>query len=139
MGLLVDTNILVDVLRLRNAEHERTASLFRALVPDRAPVCISVVTLAELLAGLRSSEAGAFRGLLRCMSLLPVDGEVAERAGGYLRQYGASHAVELGDALVAATASVQDLPLWTHNRKHFPLKDVTLWDPGADPCVPTTP
>jgi predicted nucleic acid-binding protein len=39
------------------------------------------------------------------------------------RQFHASHAVELGDALIAATASVHTLRLWTRNRKHFPMRD----------------
>jgi len=32
--------------------------------------------------------------------------------------------VELGDALIAATASLHNLALWTRNRRHYPMKDV---------------
>jgi predicted nucleic acid-binding protein len=41
-----------------------------------------------------------------------------------MRAFHASHAVALGDALIAATASVHQLDLWTQNRKNFPMKDV---------------
>lgn len=33
----------------------------------------------------------------------------------------------IGDALIAATASVHHLDLWTRNRKHFPMKDVQFF------------
>jgi hypothetical protein len=35
-------------------------------------------------------------GAVRC---IPVDIEIAQRAGTYLKQYAKSHSVELGDAL----------------------------------------
>jgi len=50
------------------------------------------------------------------------------RAGDYLRAFHASHALELGDALIAATASVHQLELWTQRRKHFPMKDLRFFE-----------
>ena len=55
---------------------------------------------------------------------VPIGPEIGRRAGDHLRQFAESHAVELGDALIAATASIhQRSLLWTHNRKHYPMKD----------------
>jgi predicted nucleic acid-binding protein len=51
-------------------------------------------------------------------------GTRSQRAGDDMRAFHASHAVALGDALIAATASVHQLDLWTQNRKNFPMKDV---------------
>jgi predicted nucleic acid-binding protein len=46
-------------------------------------------------------------------------------AGGhYLKSYAKSHGVELGDALIAACASSEDLQLWTRNKKHYPMRDI---------------
>jgi predicted nucleic acid-binding protein len=33
----------------------------------------------------------------------------------------------LGDALIAAAASIHGLDLWTRNRKHYPMKDITFY------------
>jgi len=49
------------------------------------------------------------------------------KAGDYLRQFHRSHSLELGDALIAATASIHLLRLWTRNRKHYPMKDIQLF------------
>jgi len=49
------------------------------------------------------------------------------RAGDYLKRYAKSHHVELGDALIAATASIHKLELWTRNRRHYPMNDVAFY------------
>jgi len=61
------------------------------------------------------------------MTTIPVDAEVGRRAGEYLRQYAKSRRVELGDALIAASAAVHKVQLWTRNRRHYPEKDVAFF------------
>jgi predicted nucleic acid-binding protein len=58
---------------------------------------------------------------------VPIDLTIGHCAGDYLRQYAKSHPVELGDALIAATASVHKLDLWTRNRRHYPMKDIAFY------------
>jgi len=39
------------------------------------------------------------------------------------------------DALVAASANALGLRLWTLNRRHYPMDDVTFYDPAPyDPA-----
>ena len=52
--------------------------------------------------------------------------DIGRRAGGYLRQFRRSHGLDIGDALIAATAAVHGCALWTRNRKHYPMKDIEL-------------
>ncbi|MGA7842599.1 MAG: PIN domain-containing protein, partial [Candidatus Acidiferrales bacterium] len=58
---------------------------------------------------------------------IPIDTEIGVRAGLFLRQYAKSHGVELGDALIAATAALHDLQLWTRNRRHYPMKELRFF------------
>src|SRR5262249_51551758 len=63
------------------------------------------------------------------------------QAGTYLARYRRSHGLELGDALIAAAATTAGLRLWTLNRRHYPLRDVSLfhalgWDPPDSPIAP---
>jgi hypothetical protein len=44
-----------------------------------------------------------------------------------LRQFAKSHSVELGDALIAATAAVHGLELWTRNRRHYPIRALAFF------------
>lgn len=47
--------------------------------------------------------------------------DVASLAGDYIREFGRSHGVETVDALIAATAQLNELPLATLNLKRFPM------------------
>lgn len=119
MGLIVvDTSILIDNLRdipaagdaldaAEEAGHELTAS---------------VVTKVELLAGMRAHEKRVTRELMAAVSWIPVDDEIAERAGALARTFRRSHqGVGLIDFIIAATVQHRGAQLWTHNVRHYPM------------------
>ena len=87
----------------------------------------SPVTVAEIWHGARPQEHAAIEQLFSALIVVPIDTEIARRAGGYLRQFHRSHSVELGDALIASTASVHKLSLWTRNRKHYPMPGLAFY------------
>jgi hypothetical protein len=120
-GVLVDSDILIEVLRGRNAEVART---WAGVVSSPEPLFHSPVSLAEIQHGMRESERDAIERLFSGTTCVPIDQEIGKRAGDYLRAFHASHKVELGDALIAASASIHQLQLWTRNRKHFPMKEL---------------
>jgi len=85
------------------------------------------VTIAELWHGALPREEAALTALFVAINCIPIDALIGERAGTYLRNYTKSHHLELGDALIAATASIHNLELWTRNRRHYPMKDVAFF------------
>jgi predicted nucleic acid-binding protein len=119
--VLVDTDILIEVLKGRNGEIIRR---WNGLIDREIPILYSPVTAAELFHGLRDEEKVVVVEQLANMECAPLDCEVGRRAGGYLQAYRASHSLALGDAFIAATASAQQLRLWTRSRKHFPMPDI---------------
>lgn len=92
-----------------------------------AVIACSPVTVAEIWHGARPPEYKILDALFLSITCIPVDAEIARRAGDYLRQFAKSHRVELGDALIAATASLHELALWTRNRKHYPMQELTFF------------
>lgn len=123
-GVLVDSDVLIEVLRGRKPEPGR---IWTDLVNSGSQLFFSPVTLAEIRHGMRGGEGETMERALSSMTCVPIDLEIGARAGDYLRAFHASHAVALGDALIAATASIHQLELWTQNRKHFPMKDVIMF------------
>jgi len=118
-ALLVDTDILIEVLRGRDP----VLTTWRRLSETTDAVLYSAVTVAELWHGLRPGEEAAVSRLLEALISIPVDAEIGRRAGEYLRSFRPSHGLELGDAMIAASAAVHGCTLWTRNRKHYPMKD----------------
>ncbi len=110
-SLLIDSDILIDHLRKEkkaldflNTEVERDVILF-----------LSVISRAEIYAGLRKGEEEAVSSLFEIITPVNVDTSIADKAGEYIRKFGKSHALNIGDAIIAATAGEMRLTLATRN------------------------
>jgi len=113
--VLLDTCIVIDVLRGRDAAFDFVLSL------EDAPA-LSAVTVTELVAGCRNvKERREIDRLLSHYVIHDINRDIAGLAGDYVRQYGPSHGTDPIDALIAATAKTMSLPLATLNVKHFPM------------------
>jgi predicted nucleic acid-binding protein len=122
--VLVDSDILIEVSHARDKE---IVTRWLALSESETSILYSPVTAAELWAGARPSEHDVLTRLFRTMICVPADSETGHLSGSFLRQYSRSHHVELGDALIAAAAIQNHAALWTRNRKHYPMKELTFY------------
>jgi predicted nucleic acid-binding protein len=123
--VLVDSDILIEVSRARNAA---ILAQWTELSDSDALILFSPVSAAELWAGARPKEYTVLEALFDALVCVPADANIGRRAGEYLRQYRKSHAVELGDAAIAASAVTSGARLWTRNRKHYPMPELTFYD-----------
>lgn len=119
--LLVDTDVLIDYLRGH-------ADAVAWLEEVTEPLLISVVTVAELFAGVREgAERLALESLISAFDVVHVNAEIAIRGGLYRRDHFKSHGVGLADAIIAASATARQADLVTLNPRHFPmLRDVIV-------------
>lgn len=117
---VIDTTVVIDVLRGSRSAMDWIASLDRRLVA-------SEVTRVEILRGLRSGERGAaergaaeraFAGLRWAALTEPI----ARRAGDLGRRWRRSHgSLGLADLVIAATAIELDAEFATSNVRHYPM------------------
>jgi predicted nucleic acid-binding protein len=121
MTVLLDSSVIIDVLRRRRGRRELLASLLGA-GHDLACCAISV---AEVYSGMRPTEAQATSRFFDDVLCIEINYEIAQRAGepraGW-RQRGKT--LSLPDALIAATALAANLTLATENVKDFLMPDL---------------
>src|SRR4051794_5054192 len=125
MTVLVDSDILIEVSRGKDAD---IVSRWLGLSESDAAVLYSPVSVAEVWAGARPSEYDALSNLFRALTCAPIDEESGRQAGLYLRLYRRSHGDEVADALIAVCAVANRAELWTRNRKHYPMKEISFFD-----------
>jgi len=115
MSVLLDTSIIIDVLR----EHP-VASEYLLKLPE-TPTC-SEITRVEVLRGLRSEERGPTERLFARLRWVVVDETITRRAGEIGRSWRRSHpGISTADLVIAASAQERGLKLATANVKHFPM------------------
>ena len=124
MPVLIDSDVLIEVSRVLD---EKLLAVWQSLIDSDTVLLCSPVTIAELWHGARPHEHRLLDALFTSLVCVPIEREIGRKGGDYLRQYSKSHHVELGDALIAATASVSNAELWTRNRKHYPMKDIRFF------------
>jgi predicted nucleic acid-binding protein len=119
--ILLDSNI---VIYLRNPSWGE--KILRQVEDERLATCNVVV--AEVLGykGLGKPDASYFEQLFETMKNCQFDDRVTKMVIELRRR----HTIQLPDAIIAATALVNDLSLCTHNTEDFEkIPDLLLFDP----------
>jgi predicted nucleic acid-binding protein len=117
-NVLIDTDILIHFLRGSEKARRTMLSLL-----EEADLHCSVITVAEIHAGMRPHEREQTTELLESLVLLDITPKIAEKAGQYKRTI-KSQSLELDDCFIAATAHSKNALLITGNGKHYPMKDI---------------
>jgi len=117
-SLLIDTDILINLLRGNVAARD-----FLADNLEENELLCSVISVAEIWAGMRPHEELATRRLVDSLKIIDVNLAMAMKAGSF-KGTRKSHSLELDDCLIAATAFCTGATLATGNGKHYPMKDI---------------
>lgn len=123
--ILLDSDVIIAWLR----GTPPIARLIPDLLRDGHVLSWTPVSVAEIFAGARKGEEQQLENLFLVLETLPLSAAMGRKAGRYLYAYSRAHGVELGDALIAAAAHVQAVPLWTSNRRHYPMRDIRFFSP----------
>lgn len=123
MKILLDTSVLIDVLRARNNRRAMLANLLN----QGHSLSTSVLNVAELYAGMRPGEETDTSEFLSGLECIELDKSAAQFAG-QLKSLWAKrgHTLTLPDTIIAAIAIENRCILFTDNRKDFPMPELQL-------------
>ena len=112
--ILCDTNILIEFYKNNNAIFQELRQI------GSHNLTISVITRAELYYGaINKNELNRIQKHLDLLQNIPIDRLISEQFIQLMANYSLSHKLTIPDALIAATALVKDLELYTLNIKDF--------------------
>lgn len=115
MKILVDTDVIIDLIRLNEKDKTLFNQVFQNV--DNSAV-ISFTTVIELYAGQgtrKTEERDFIERIIGETEVINGAMDIYRKSGEYIRD----HKMSFPDALIAATAAIYKLPLLTRNEKHF--------------------
>lgn len=124
MSVFLDTDIGVEILRGRD---QAILAKWAGLAGSSADIFCSPVVAAEIWAGARPQEFKIIVAFFDALTFISADYETGHIAGELLRKYARTHSLEVPDALIAAAALQHGAELWTRNRKHYPMPELTFY------------
>lgn len=116
--ILCDTNIFIEIYRGNLDIIKAVKSI------GQHNIAVSDVTCAELLYGARNKkELQTIRKDLKKITVLPIATSISSKAVELVEKYALSHKLSLPDALIASTAIIHNIELYTLNIKDFMFLD----------------
>ena len=123
MIVLLDTTVLIDVLRNRGSRRH----LLSDLVEQGHTLATSALNIGEVYAGMRPHEATETDRFLGSVESYPTTRAIARHAG--MLKFAHSQkgkTLTLADMIVAATALAHNCSLMTDNIRDFPIEGLRL-------------
>ncbi|MBN1782745.1 type II toxin-antitoxin system VapC family toxin [bacterium] len=112
--MIIDTDVLIWYMKGNRKAFN--------LIENLSSFHISVITYMELVQGMRNkTELNELRKALRIWNtkILYINEDISSKAMFYVEKYALSHSIGIPDALIAATAVIAALPLFTGNDKYY--------------------
>lgn len=123
--ILCDTNILIEFYK----NQPQITSQLKTIGVDN--LAISIITEAELYYGaLNKQELQRISKHLNYINILPVSEAISQQFIKLMKTYALSHKLTIPDALIASTAIIHQIQLYTLNKKDFTfIPDLILYIP----------
>jgi hypothetical protein len=117
--IICDTDVMIDYWDKTKSRHAATKSMLEKSI-ELDNVVLSAVTKMELMLGATNkTDMARIKKKLSRFNIALINNDITLQAFDLLQNYRLSHGLSLPDSIIAATALIADLELFTYNMKHF--------------------
>lgn len=121
--IICDTDVLIDYFDSSKVRYSATLNIINEKIRTEN-VVLSAITKMELIAGVGNKhELQLLSSNISGFQLLLINPKISSIAISLFEIYKLSHNLALPDAIIAATAIVTKIPLFTYNLKDFRFID----------------
>ena len=117
--IICDTDVMIDYWDENQARHIQTKKILENNI-GLSNIVLSAITKMELLMGASNkSDQSKINKKLERFNIALINNDVTLRALELIQSYKLSHGLSITDSLIASTALITDLELFTYNTKDF--------------------
>jgi predicted nucleic acid-binding protein len=119
----LDSDVIIWLLR----GDRKARELFQTLRDDDdVDLCTGAMQRAEIVFFMRPDERNVTIEFLSLIHTEPLTEGIVDLGGTFFRRWRPSHAIDMNDALLAATAASTGGKILTLNMKDFPMPDIVV-------------
>lgn len=128
--IICDTDVLIDYWDTANSRHSTTKKVLEENI-EISNVVLSAITKMELLLGaINKTDIRKIIKKLSRFDIALLDKNITFKSFELIENYSLSHGLALPDSIIAATALVADIELFTYNKKDFKfISHLKLYNP----------
>jgi predicted nucleic acid-binding protein len=117
--VICDTDVMIDYWDKSKARHTSTKTTLEKTI-ELDNVILSAITKMELMLGATNkTDMARITKKLGRFNIALINDDITLQAFDLLQTYRLSHGLSLADSIIAATALIADLELFTYNTKDF--------------------
>lgn len=119
--VLLDTDVVINLLK----KESEFVQKFLNLNDHGAKFYYNPIVIAEIYAGVFEKEINDVNNFFEKLVNINICKATGVQAGLYANQYKKVYNnISLEDYLIASCASINELKLWTNNKKHYPMVEI---------------
>lgn len=117
--IICDTDVMIDYWDKSKARHSSTKSILEKSI-ELDNIVLSAISKMELMLGaINKTDMAMITTKLNRFNIALISNNITLQAFELLQTYRLSHGLSLPDSIIAATALITDLELFTYNTKDF--------------------
>ncbi|NCA76808.1 MAG: type II toxin-antitoxin system VapC family toxin [Alphaproteobacteria bacterium] len=117
--IVCDTDVMIDYWDLSNPRHSQTKLILEDII-TLDNIVLSAITKIELMLGaINKRELKKIAEKLHRFDIALINNEITSKAIALLSNHHLSHGLSIPDCLIASTAIITELELFTYNIRDF--------------------